>query len=113
MATKKAKQLPLWLDDMAKKYWKQFASDVNIEDRFLYESLAHYCSFASEYRRANDEILKDGMTIRTSTSIKPHPALSIKNQAMTHMQRLSKVLFSPDKDAGAIQHDDLTNFFEG
>jgi len=112
------KQLPLWLDTLAKKYWAQFANNVNLDDRFLYETLAHYCSFASEYRRANDEILRDGLTISTYTDtngkksgIKIHPAVQIKSQAMTHMQRLSKMLFSPEKDAGKIEATELTEFF--
>lgn len=112
MAKNKKKQLPLWLDPLARKYWAQFSDVVNLDDRFLFETLAHYCSFASEYRRANDEILRDGLTIRTDTSIKIHPAVQIKSQAMTHMQRLSKMLFSPDKDAGKIEASELTEFFE-
>lgn len=109
----KSKKQPLWLDPLAKKYWASFANDVNLNDRYLYETLAQYCLYLSEYRRANDEIIRDGITVETKTTRKPHPALGVKNQAMTHIQRLSKILFTPEKDTGHIQVDELTDFFGG
>ena len=110
---KKAKrQIPLWLDDLAKKYWKQMAEDVNLDDKYLYETFAQYCAYLSEYRRAVDQMDREGMTVQGERCVKIHPCLNIKNQAQVHIQRLSKILFSPQKSAGHIQADELNEFFE-
>lgn len=103
--------VPAWLDDLAKKYWKQFVNDVNTDDAYLRETLGQYCSYLSEYRRANEQMIKEGMTVDTGNTIKPHPCMNIKNQAQTMIQRLSRILFTPDKDISKNQADELTDFF--
>ena len=107
----KRKPIPLWLDDLAKKYWKQMSNDVNLDDRYLSETFAQYCMYLSEYRRAVEQMEADGMVITTEKTIKPHPCLNIKNQAQVHIQRLSKILFTPKKSAGHIESDQLSDFF--
>jgi len=102
---------PAWLDDLAKSYWPQFTDSVNLKDRYLYETLAHYCGYLSEYRQACD-LLKEGIVIGDKLK-RQHPAVVIKNQAMAHLMRLAKILFSPIKDNGTTEADELTNFFGG
>lgn len=101
---------PKHLTATEKKTWLQYASSVNLNDRYLYDSLAIYCQLLATIHEATESV-KKSLTIQTSTTVKANPAIAIRNQTQTQINRLAKILFSPSKDAGHIEADDLSDFF--
>lgn len=92
----RAPNAPAWLPDEAKTEWRRVARLLTMT-RVLAESdmsaLALYCEAYARYRAALAEITQvDGslrLTVDTGTgSIKPHPALTVMNQAQGAMRAM-------------------------
>ena len=91
------KKPPTHLGKIAKQYWRHFAKLIDVTDENSH-MLAVLCSACEDYRSAEQLLQTDGYLIQTAYATRPHPAVSIKNNAVDQIRRLTSSLFTIDKN---------------
>lgn len=82
-------EIPEWLDAFAREEWARvvpYLDSSGVTSRVESAALGCYCQAVSRLRKAEAEILRDGITIMTETGLKKHPAVTISNEAMDHIR---------------------------
>ena len=114
---------PAWLDPEAKAEWRRIVPILvaqRVTSRVERASLAAYCIAWSRMKRAEKELLRDGITYKIGDLIKKHPAASIYHEAARELQSFaSEFGLTPSSRSGVETgflidkpEDELSNFME-
>ncbi len=119
----RAPSCPAWLDPEAKAEWRRIVPILvaqRVTSRVERATLAAYCIAWSHLKRAEKELLRDGITYKIGELIKKHPAASIFHEALTELRSLaSEFGLTPSSRSGVETgfliekpEDELTQFME-
>lgn len=83
---------PAWLSDDARSEWKRVCPILVKERRTLtvadLPTLAAYCTAVGQVQEASRILGREGLTFMSEHGPRKHPAVSIRNDAMTQMRQL-------------------------
>lgn len=83
---------PAWLPKDGKAEWKRVAPILVTERRTLtvadLPTLGAYCAAVAQVQEASRILEREGLTFATEQGPRKHPAVSIRNDAMTQMRQL-------------------------
>ena len=105
---------PAWLDKDGKSEWRRVAPILSTERRVLtladLATLASYCAAVGQVAGASRIIATEGMTFATDKGPRKHPAVTIRNDAMTQARLLAGELgLTPTSRSRPSMRDESAN----
>lgn len=118
-----APSCPRWLDPEAKAEWRRIVPILvaqKVTSRVERASLAAYCMAWSHLKRAEKELLRDGLTYMSGGIRKKNPAASIFHEALTELRSLASEFGLTPSSRSSVEtgflidmpEDELSQFME-
>lgn len=98
-------QCPKWLDNEAKKKWKELERSARAVGP---EVMAMAAQAWAEFKIATEMLRKEGRVVETATTTKAHPAVAQQRSAWKAWLDFRRLL--AEADTGTIENDPLEQF---